>query len=260
MTRKCKVQAEGWVSGICYFSGRLYTTEGLKQYGRPGRYRLAVYSVSYQDTFTLLDTLELKGIGYEQPRVDRQTSRVYIACSRSGVYVVRYSGSELVLVTTLSCVRNAYGLAVASRDTLYVCDMESGTVCLVDVIQDRVTDRIQKPHGVSRRKPDGVAVLGDTLLVVYGGDSLAILRHNAPTPDKALGKLEGLVFARGITTDHDSSFLVTNKNTVYVLDISGNLTHTIPIPEGREIRDCTVVGEQLWVGCEDGHIIVMSSQ
>ncbi len=47
---------------------------------------------------------------------------------------------------------------------------------------------------------------------------------------------------------------------MYVLDISGNHTHAIPIPGDRVPWDCTVVGGQLWVGCINGDIIVMSSQ
>ncbi len=211
----------------------------------------------------LMATLDLQGDEAGQPRVDRQSGRVYIPCGRRGVYVVRYDGSKLVPVATLRCVAEAYGLAVVSRDTLYVCGWASESVCSVDVTKDRVTARLHPPREVRSEWTQHMAVLGDTVLVVYTGANLVIYRHGVSTPGKLLPKPGGLqMFVHGLTTDYHSSFLLldNDSHTVYVLDISGTLTHTIPIPGDRLPLDCTVVGGQLWVACRNGVIIVISSQ
>ncbi len=242
---------------MCYDNWRLYTVEERKE---DESYRLAVYSVTDQDTVTLLHTLDLEGDAWD-PRVDRQSGQVYIPCQSRGVCVVSYDGSKLVPVTTLRCVGRADSLAVVSTNTLYVCDRVSGTVYLVDVTQDRVTATLQPPQEVRGKEPHYIAVLGDTILVGYGYN-LVIYRHGVPTPGKLIPRPQGLESVTGLTTDHHSSFLASDaeSDTVYVLDVGGNLTHTIPIPGDRKPGDCTVVGGQLWVGCWNGHIIVMSSQ
>ena len=268
LTQKHNIQAGEHVDGMCYFRGRLYTTEWR---GGPfcRRYRLAVYSVTAKATVTLLDTLDLDSEGIAdpketgEPRIDQRSGRIYIPSESHGVCVVRYGGSELHPFTTLGCVGRIGSLAVASPNTLYVCDWESNIVCLVDVIQDRVTARLQPPRDVKRMKPRHVAFLGDTVLVVYGGSNLVIYWHGVPTSGKLLPRTHDLAWVRGLTTDHHSSFLVTDRDkrsTVYILDISGNVTHTIPIPGYRELQVCTLVGEQLWVACYNGEIIVMSPE
>ena len=266
VTREHRTQDGYFVHWICYFSARLYTREEEPEEGC----RLAVYSVSEQDSITLLDTLELEVDEYQFicPSFDRQSGRVYIPCGRHGIRVVRYDGSKLVPVTTLRCMEYATGLAVVSADTLYICD--GYTVCLVDVTQDRVTDKLQAPekYGVGY-SPCQIALLGDTLLVMYSFDSffyLAISRHCVPMPGKMLRrqpKLSGDWYTV-LTTDHHSNFLLPNQgsddsNVVYVFDINGNLTHTIPIPEDKDPTSCTVVRGQLWIACGT-EIIVMSSQ
>ncbi len=243
--------------GMCHYSGRLYTVEGRDGVGS---YRLAAYSVTNQDTVTLLDTLDL-GEGVGDPRVDHHSGRVYIACGPSGVCVVRYDGSKLVPVTTLRCVGTADSLAIVSTNTLYVIDWDKMTVSLIDDTQDRVTTRLQLPQELTDTPPDNISVLGDTVLVGFD-ETLVLYRHGVPTPGKVMPRPQGLKYVTALSTDHHSSFLVSSgrSHTVSVLDVSGNLTHTIPIPGDRQPRDCTVVGEQLWVGCDNGDIIVMSSQ
>ena len=169
-------------------------------------------------------------------------------------------------------MKNATGLAVVSADTLYVCDMDSDTVCLVDVTQDRVTDKLQAPEkcGVGYG-PCQIALLGDTLLVMYEYYSLqfyylAISRHCVPMPGKMLPRQPQLTpyWPTMLTTNHHSNFLLPNHETdgtkaVYLFNTNGNLTHTIPIPGDRLPNSCTVVGRQLWIPC-GRKIIVMSSQ
>ncbi len=273
MTRQHRIQ--DFILGICYFSGRLYVVETSAYGVLPDRYRLAVYSVSDKDTLTILDTLDLEtfDVDRQHPRVDRHSGQVYIPCGRYGVRVARYDGGKLVLVTTLRCVKEAGTLAVVSSDTLYIGDRHSRAVCLVDVTQDRVTYRLQKPRGLKTLGPTQIAFLGDTVLVYYYGGSLVLYRHGDPTPDKLLQHpsqgtwsvdAQQRWYVNALTTDHHSSLLAVDGCfcNVYVLDVSGNLTHTISIP-GLGVwnpQDCTVVGEQLWVGCCKGEIIVMSSQ
>ncbi len=245
--------------GMCYFSRKMYTTEQRRVVGSPS-YRLAVYDVTDQDTLTPRDTLHLN----QEPGhidVDRQSGRVYIPCDNHGVYVARFDGSKLVPVTILGCVGEAVSVAVVTRDTLYVCNWASKTVCLVDATQDRVTMRLHPPPEVRGENPWDIAVLGDTVLVVYVGGSLVLYRHGVPRAGKVLPKPHVLMNVYALTTDNHSSFLLSDFGSkhVYVLDISGNLTHTIPIPEDRRPRGCIVVGGQLWVGCKYGEIIVMSS-
>ncbi len=266
MTWEDDIQAEDELLGMCYFSKRLYTLETCRPAGY-GKYGLllAVYSVTDKDTMALLDTLDLKvdvemhndDVYNFQPRVDLQTGKVYIVCGHHGVCVVRYDGSKLVPVTTLRCVGEAVSLAVVSPDTLYVCDRDSKAVCVVDVNQDKVTDRLQERLLLTLSH---IAVLGDSVLMAgWDGDMFiyrhGISRHERPTI------LPVRLDVRALTTDHHSSFLLADSwsGTVCVLDINGNLTHTIPIPRSRSPQDCTVVEEQLWVGCKTGDVIVMSS-
>ncbi len=245
---------------MCYFSGRLYTTE-VQEKTKSVVFRLAVYSVTGLDTVTLLDTLDLKGQPTE-PRICHQSDRVYLSCKSIGVYVVKYDGSQLVHIATLRHVGEPSGLAVVSPDTLYMCDKTSKTVCLVNVTQDRVTTKLENPVKVGYSRPFNIAVLGDMVLVGYGSDELAIYRHGVPTPCKLPPKPQGLKDITSLSTDHHSRFLLVDRisDTLYVLDISGNVTHTISIPGDRKPHDCTVVGGQTWVGCGNGDIIVMSPQ
>ncbi len=232
------------------------------------RYTLQVYNVDDQDTITLLDTLHWES-RLLQPRVDHQSGRVYIPCPVDGVLVVKYDGSKLLIVKTLRCVRFVKSLAIVSSDTLYVWDEDenSKSVCLVDVTKDTITQRLQTPRGVPHSlKPSYVSFLGETLLVCHGhsmstSTPLVIYQHGVSTTGKVISMSQGLDCVGGLTTDNHSSFLLTGgyPYSVYVLDISGDVTHTIPIFRVSDPADCTVVGEELWIGNFDGEIIVMSS-
>ncbi len=249
------------VEGMCYLRGRLYTVEGRRM-GGSFRYTLAVYGID-RNSLTLLDTLDLGGTAAWVPRVDRHTGHIYVPCMSLGVCVVRFDGRKLVTMTTLKCVQDPRGLGIISSGLLYICDWERGNDCLVDVTQDRVTSTIQAPQGVIRgSKPCHRAVLGDTVLVGYTGPSLVLYRHGFPASSKMVPWPKQLQSLYGLTTDNHSSFLLADSfsHSVFVLDASGNLTHTIPIPEYKRPQDCVVVAGQLLVGCDDGDIIVMSSK
>ncbi len=206
--------------------------------------------IPYGDSrVTLLDILDLDMLERDAsyPRVDHQSGWVYIPCM-SSVCVVWYDGSKLVPVTTLRCVRYPVRLAVVSRDTLYVSDRYSRTVCLVDVTQDRVTARLHPPPEVMYQRPNNIAVLEETVLVEYYGGKLVIYRHGGPTPGTVIPWPQGLNYVSGLTSDHSSFLLCDNvSRSVYVLDVSGTHTHTISMSDNRRPLDCTVVGGQLWV-------------
>ncbi len=243
---------------MCYFSGKLYTTG----YGGPGGYLLAVYSVTDVEKVTLLDTLLLDTLDVGslalEPRVDQHSGRVYIPCQHHGVYVVRYDGRKLVLVTTLRCVGDAVSLAVVSSDTLYVCDGTRKTVCLVDITQDRETARLLPPLGLRDMGVDKIAVLGDTVLVLYEERNLVLYQHGVPKPGKILPWPREVNHVNSLTTDHHFSFLLRGDWSVFVLDFNGNLTHSIPVPRHIPL-DCTVVRDQLWVPSGSGRIVVILS-
>ncbi len=261
MTGKNRIRTDGWMQGMCYFSGKLYIGTGGT---------LQVYNVDNQDNITLLDTLHMPGL--KHPRVDHQSGRVYIPYRGHGILVVKYDGSKLLRVRTMRCVQDVSSLAMVSPDTLYVCDNNSETVCLVDVTTDRVTQRLQRPQRVPQYQDNYVAFLGETLLVYHKNPSrptlssrltmkLVIYRHGASTPGKVIPNPQGMDLVNRLTTDNHSSFLLIHsfKRSVYVLDISGDVTHTIPIITDSEPVACTVVRGKLWVGCSNGDIIVMSS-
>lgn len=260
MTLEHRIQAGDKLQGICYCNGMLYTTERREE-DTLFRYRLAVYRVGNQNNVTLLNTLDLDGNAWE-PRVDHQIGQVYSPCWSSGISVVRYDGRQLVPITTLRCVGKPHCLAVVSTNSLYASDLDSKAVCLVDVAHDRVTARLQGPLGAKRQQPDSIAVLGDTVLVDYRVEQLVIYRHGASTPVKLLPWPQLLKSEFGLTTDHHSSFLLTNSESrvLYVLDISGNLTHTVTIPGTRQQCNCCVGEGQLWARCYNGYIVVMSSK
>ena len=252
---------------MCYFNGKLYITRKSREAGVI-QFSLDVHSVIDQDTIKLLDTLHLdveneSHLHLSPPRVDRQSGNVYIACDTHGVYVVKYVDSKLVAVRRLTCVARPSSLAVVSPDTLYVCDRDSATICLVDVSHNRVTARLQNEFE-DRENPRLVAFLGDTVFAQCS-DNLAIYRHGVPAPRKVIpGQTRGQGWVVGLNIDHHSSCLLVTHypDDVYVMDLTGNLAHTIRVPIDMDSQpvDCTVVGEQLWVGYPGGEIIVMSSQ
>ncbi len=253
--------------GLCHFDRMLYTTE--MRYGTGSQeftYRVAVYSIADQDNVTLLDTLDLDSAGY--PSVDHKSGQVYIPCD-SGVYVVKCDGVKLSHVTTLSCVGSLCGVAVVSSDTLYVCKgsewFQCDTPYLVDVSQDRVTGKLKSLQEMSRAGcPGDVAVLGDTVLVQYGNCTLVLYPHGIQGAGQLLRLPPYMRVVGGLTTDHHSNFLMVapEDHYVHVLDITGKLTHNIPIPRNnsnKEPQVCTVVEGQVWVGYDNGDILVMSS-
>ncbi len=253
VTGQQKIQSDCWLEGFCCDDSKIYCLE------RPANMSvlyLREYDVS---SFSLLDQA---GVPYSpfdgHPRVDN-SHRVYVPSDRSGLLVFRcQSGRLLPARDPLRCVRDACSICVNTGDTLFVCG--SGTVCLVSVSRDTVIRQLRRPAQVWG-DPRHVSVLGQTVLVCYGINTLVIYRSDSPTPGRVLQTPGGLEFVNSIITDsHSSSFLVTDSQSVFVLDV--NLFWHRIVYKGAGIRgllledehrravteDCAVVQSQLWLG------------
>ncbi len=254
--------------GMCYSEGCLYVLGGLE--GRGGyTLILTVYSVqSDSGQLTRLDTMTGLGGGWPSlcPRVDHHRHRVFVPCYGTGVTVAHLDGDRLVREGTRTCVMHAICVDVMSPDTVYVGDIDSRTVHVVDIKDDRKIMTLEKPDRV-REPPWSLAVLGDSIMVCYGDSdpTLVVYRHSSPTPVRVVPRLSGLGEVAAVSTDCRSNFIVTDKVTrsVFIIDADGNLRHTINIPYPDSDTDsrsvgCAVVNRQLWLGCVNGDIVIMS--
>ena len=180
-----------------------------------------------------------------------------------GITVARLDGDRLVREKTLTCVWEAISVDVLSPDTVYIGDMER--VHVVDVRDDRIMLTLEKPGPVELYgKPYGLAVLGNTVMVFYGNlaGCLVAYSHGSPVPVRVITHPEGLQSVSAISTDCQRHFLLTDQfaDSVFVIDASGNLCHTVNTGTHSGLMDCVVVNKQLWVGTMSGDIIIMSSQ
>ncbi len=268
MTRRYRAQLGNYLSGLCCYDGKLYTVEeNTEDY----KIKLAMYDISGAGgaNLILLDSVQLRGRGWQYPRVDQHgLGLVYVPCREAGTRIFRCEGSRLVSARDpLTCVERARSLAVYTEDTVYICDRTSNTVCLVSVSTDTVVSRLEKPEQVGGYTPDHVSVLGETILVCYGKNTLVAFHSDSPTLGQVLQTPEGLVDVSSISTDGHSRFLVTchTPKSVYVLDISGDVQDIIQpnlsdLPDDVTLQDCAVAQSQLWVQYYWGHIVVMSPQ
>ncbi len=262
-TKRKITQAGYRLQGLCYSDETLYVGERL-----PGTpiYILAAYRVQSDiGDIMLMDRLELERLSPGiPPRVDCQSRRVFVPCRNIGVAVARLDGDRLVRERTLTCVREALSVDAMSPDTVYVCDRICNNVRVVDVRDDRVTSTLKAADTVKGEKPLSLAVLGDSVMVSYGGyvPTLVVYRHDSPVPAKVISRPVGLERVYGISTDRQSNFLVTDWKTdcVFVIAANGDLHYTLKIDTDSQARDSAVVNGQLWVGSHDGDIVVMSSQ
>ncbi len=266
-TGRKKIQAGEQLTGLCYSSDGCLYVVGHREVV-PGRYSvsLAVYQV-HRDSgdITLLDRLEMWKtylLWFVCPRVERHSRRVFVPCRDRGVIVVCLYGDRLVRERTLTCVKEADGVDVMSPDTIYVCDWLSNSVHVVDVRDDRITTTLKKPDTVKDGWPHSLAVLGDSVLVGYTGGTLVFYHHGSPAPVRVIPHPRGLQVLSAVSTDCQRHFMLADYKTksILVIDVNGELRHTVNINTDSETRDCAVVNRQLWVGCYNGDIILMSSQ
>ena len=266
MTRRKEIQTEYELCGLCYTDGKLYTAE-QGQGSNALTYTLAVYKV-HNDSgdITLVDRLALTNLWLRYMfsgdplflclRVESHSQCVFLPIFGRGVLVVHLDGDRLARKKILTCVPWASGVAVISPSTVYVCD--DRRVHIVDVRGDRTVSYLENPKGML---PQQVAVLCDTVLVnSIDVHTVALYLHGSLTPVRVISFPTRLRSA--ITTAGQRHFLITDYNTklVFVIDDSGNLSCKVNIDSESRAVDCVVVNRQLWVGCRNGDIIIMSSQ
>ncbi len=217
-----------------------------------------MYQVSRQG-LTLLDTVTVeKGLC---PRVDGHSQQVYITrAPNRGVSVFSWEDNRLTPQPTVKCVGVCSSVGVISPHTLCACD--SNSVSVVSVTKDTVTARLSKPEEVRDKKPQETAVLGDSVLVWYGGRNLVVYENGVFSPGVMVTWPAGLQRVWGMSSDGVSRFLICDESSkaVFTLDVSGKLCDKINIDTGSSVRDSTVVDGKLWVGCDNGDIVVISPQ
>ncbi len=252
--------------GLCYSKGKLYTvswridTTSCNQLDRVLT-EMCVYNVEPDSTkiTKLFSKRFLEVLSNMTPSIEQHSQRVFFPYPYfAGTGVISadpstWRGWDLVEEKPLRCV-NAFNVAPIAPDTAYMCD--SNGIHVVDVIHDTIKATLDTPSDLVDKRPRGVAVLGNNVMVSYG-DTLAIYSHGSNDPNKVV-RSPGPVSS--ISTDRHHYFLLTHsgKNTVSVVNVEGNLCHTVNIDSDRKIVDCTVVNRQLWVGCDNGAIIIMS--
>ncbi len=213
-----------------------------------------------KEGITLLDSIELEQFGF-YPRVDGHSQQVYIPHGFSpGVSVVSWKDNRLTAQPTLTSVGRCYSVGGMSRNTLCACDQERDTVNLVRVTNDTVTRKLRKREEVRDKRPVKTAVLGDSILVRYGACSLVVYENGVTSLGTMVTWPVGLQSVDSMSSDGVSSFLVCDResNAVFVLDVMGRLCQKIKIDTRSKVRDCTVANGKLWVGCDNGIIVVMS--
>ncbi len=255
VTREYGIQAGDRLCGLCCDDSKLYCVER-----RLGTSWLAVYDISStgDGNLPLLDRVGVRGADWDcHPRVD-SSHRVYVPCGRGGVRVFRWEGGRLLPARTpLVCVAKARILAVNAFDSLYV--VGSDTISLVNVSTDAVIRQLDRPDQVGYDRPYYVSVLGETALVCYGDNTLVTYHSDNPSPGQVLQTPPGLGYVYSITTDGHSSFLVTDSDSVFVLDATGDLRHRVqPGIHSGPLYDCAVVQPHLWLGYYEGPIAMMS--
>ncbi len=245
--------------GLCCDDDKLYTVEA------GGGYALCMYELQGTVIVRRLDRVSLPEERYMQychPRVDRRTHRVYIPCLSHGVLIFRCVNLFLRKTGQLTCMGRAHSVTMHSPGIVVVCDVEYNVVYLVDIANDRIL-KILKPSQAVNEVPLYASVLGESLLVSYGDNTLVLYASGGSSPGRVLATPDGLVEVFSITTDNYSSFLVTNNErgdgSVFILDVRGNCRHEIQqhIPE---LRDCVVIQSQLWLAGSKGFIQFMASE
>ena len=268
MTGRRKITQEGYgLVGLSYSNDCLYVLEQRHIEAHRFSFSLAVYQVHGDSgDITLVERLEL-GMGVfwpACPRIENHSKRVFIPCENSGVTVARLDSDRLVREKTLTCASNATSVDAVSPDTIYVCDVGRRSVLVVDVRDDSITSMLNKPDK-TRSIPYKLAVLGDCVMVSYDSGTLTIYRHGSPDCLKVIPWNEGVLGGSILSTDCQHNFLEIKpqikSQSVYVRDVSGNLRHTVNFDsDDSHPVCCAVVNRQLWVGCQDGDIVIMTSQ
>ncbi len=221
---------------------------------------LTVYDMSDSEdgSLSLIDKVEVGRVHWGcRPRVD-SLHRVYVPSGKYGVRIFRCQDGRLLPARDpLRCVRDARSICVNTADTVFVVDRDTGSVCLASVSLDTVIRRLETPAHVLFY-PHRVSLLGETVLLCYGDNTLVTYRSDSPTHCRVLQTPEGLDYVQSITADsHSCCFLCTDGHAVYVLS-DKLIWHRIYTGD-RGLMDCAVVQSQLWLGYLGGDIDVLTS-
>ncbi len=265
---RSKIQAGYRLTGLCYADGLLVAGEWRLSESRRNSHSLAAYQVQTDSgNITLLDRVELRTGLWRSlcPCVERHSRRLFVPCEEHGVTVARLEGDRFVMEKTLTCVKNARSVDVMSLNIVYVCDHHSHNVHVVEVRDDRILSTLEKPDKGRNQWPLRLAVLGDRVMVACTGRTLVLYHHGSPAPVRVIpwpGRLKDMT---AVSTDCHSYFVITDADTksLFTMDVSGNFHHTVDsdTDSGTEYTlDSAVVSRQVWVGCRNGDIVIMSSQ
>ncbi len=259
-TSQHRVQWGQVLRGLCCDDTKVYCVEGRLKDGS-NTYWLTVYDMGGAEngSLTLLDKVEMQSSCMcSHPRVD-SSRRVYVPCSKSGVRVFLCRDRRLLPARDpLTCVWDARSVCGDTADTVFVCDWDTRSVFLVNVSSDTVIRQLERPARF-RGYPKHVSLLGQTVLVWYGTNTLVTYRRDSSTPCQLLQTPEELKDVTSITTDsRSSSFLVTGNDSVFVLD-DKLLWHRI-YTGALYMCDCDMDQSHLWLGYDNGDIAVLTSQ
>ncbi len=191
MTRECHVPLYAFLFGLCCEDTKLYCVE---RYREDRRCCLTVCDINgtLDGRLKALDRVEVRGADLHcRPRIDTISHRLYVPCETDGVRIFHCEG-DLTAMGKLTCVKDARSVAVYKTNQVFVCDSATRSVYLVSVSQDRVMRRLDKPQQVGDTEPRHVSVLGETVLVCYGDNTLVTYRSDSSTSDQVLQTPKGL--------------------------------------------------------------------
>ncbi len=254
-TGRYKIQCGEEMYGLCFHGHRLFSIEI-----RDSSAHLCMYEVTGQG-LTLLDTMRTRKI-LSCPCVDGHTQQVYVPGGLyQGVLIFSWEDNRLTTPTTLTCVGICFSVGVLSPHTLCACDWHSGNVKVVRVTNDTVTATLMKPAEVADTKPLATAVLGSSFLVWYGERNLVVYENGVSSPGTMVAWPAGLQSV-SMSSDGVSRFLICDHTSkaVFILDVNGKLCDNVNINTTSKPKECGVGDGKLWVGCENGDIVVMSPQ
>ncbi len=219
---------------------------------------LCMYQVTGQG-LSLMSTIRVKE-GTEYPRVDGHRQKVYIprgSMGNDGVSVASWVDHQLRPERTLECVGLCLCVALISPETLCACDTDDNSVSVVSVTNDTVTFNMKNPKWLTINTPARMAVLGDNILVWYTDNTVVVHGNGVSSPGTIVAGLESV---KGMASDGVSRFLVCDEpgRAVLILDVNGKVCDKINVDTDSSVQDCTVIDGKLFVGCENGDIVVMS--
>ncbi len=227
--------------------------------------RLVVYQIN-NGTMKLIDRMKLEHSVFEPNLpvcVDQHSQRIFVSHGMHGIFVACLDQNQLSAEKILRCVEHAICVDVMSLDTLYVYDMTTRSVHIVDIRADRIIETLKKSSAAPGMTPARLAVVGDSVVVDYFG-TLVVYHHGNVSPVKVISHHE-ILETRIIGKDNHGHILLASwlhtDDPIHVMDADGNLIHSINHPKidpGSGARSCAVVNRQLWLGCFNGEIIILS--